>query len=71
MAILLNSLKRGSNLRMLETTGKLQILQQMEVRTVEKGNLNLGVGDLIHMGVPPQTLNRIKEDEKEKEKKKE
>ena len=51
----------GSDPRSLETTGKLQILQQVEVPNVEKGNLNLSNKDSpMYVGMTPHALRAEK-----------
>ena len=49
----------------METIGKLQILQQVEVPSVEKGNLNLSIkSSPMYVGMTPHGLRARKEKDK-------
>ena len=62
----------GSDTRNLETTRNLQILQQVEIPRVEKGNTNLaGKGSPVYVEITPHEPITIEEGEKKKENKKE
>ena len=64
-----NPLQGGRNPRILETTGKLQILQQVEVPSAEKGNLNPSIKDSpVYVGMTPHA-HRTENGKNEKEKK--
>ena len=52
----LNPFQGGSNPRNLETTEKLQILQKLNVPSVEEGNLNLSIQDSpVYVGMDSHT----------------
>ena len=70
LASLLSPLQGGSDSRTLETTGKLQLLQQFAVPSVVYGNSNPSVKDKpIFVGKESQ-LNRIEEEKKRSKKEK-
>ena len=61
----------GSNPRSLETTGKLQILQQVEVHNIGKGNSHIAkIGTPLYSGINPHVADRVAEDGKENENRK-
>ena len=74
MRILARSLspdQGGSYPRILGTTRKLQILQQVEIPNVEEGNTNLAVkGSPLYVGITPNVPGRVDENKKKKGKKK-
>ena len=55
----LNPIEGGSNSRILETTGKLQILQLMVVPSEFNGNPDRTEGSPLYMGTTPQLLDRL------------
>ena len=57
LARLLNPFQGGSNPRNPETTGKLQILQRLNVPSVEEGNSNLSIQDSpVYVGMDSHTV---------------
>ena len=67
----LSSDQGSSNPKILETTGKLWISQQVGVPSEEKGKLNpAGQGSPLYVEVTPHDPSRIDEEEKTKEVKK-
>ena len=70
MARSLSPIQGGSNPRTLETTGKLQILQQVKIPSAGKGNINPEKkGSPVYVGTTPHVLDRLDEEQNEKEKK--
>ena len=59
----LNLTVDGSDLRTLGTTGKLQILQQVAVSSVEGGKKNPTKGSPIYVGITPHPSSRLEDTE--------
>ena len=59
----------GSDPRILETTGKLQILQPIAVPSIEEGSINLANGSTVYVGITPHPSRRLGIEEKEKKRK--
>ena len=57
----LNPTVDGSNPRTLGTTGKLQILQQVAVSSVEDGKKSPAKGSPIYVGITPHPSSRLEE----------
>ena len=60
----------GSNPRILETAGKLQILQEIAVLNHAEGSINPADGNLVYVGITPNPSHRVGMDENEKKKNK-
>ena len=59
----LNPFMDGRDPRTLETTGKLQILQQVGVPSFEKWNINpANEGSTMNVGITPQASDTIGDD---------
>ena len=61
----LNSTEGGSDPRILETTGKLQILQPIAVPSNEEGSINPADGSPVYVEITPHPPRRLGTDEKE------
>ena len=59
----------GNDSRILQATGKLQILQPIAVSSSEEGNLNRATGNRIYVGIIPHPSHILGIKEKEKKEK--
>ena len=66
----LNSTEGGSGPRILETTGKLQILDPIVIPSTEEGSPNLAKGNLVYVGITSHLSHRLGVDEDERKKRK-
>ena len=60
---LLNPTMDGSDPRILETTGKLQILEQIAISSTEDGRPNPAKDSPIYVGITPHPSNRLESSE--------
>ena len=65
----LNSTEGGSDPKILETSGKLQILQPIAIPSTVEGSLNPAKGSPVYVGITPHPSHRLGMDEAEKKKK--
>ena len=59
----------GSDLRTLETTGKLQILQQIAISSNKDGKHNPAEGSPVYVGITPHLSSRVEANEEKSGKK--